>query len=77
MFEEAVSEIAAGQGTDLQTMLDRFSSPVPLKRIAEPDEIAKICGFLASENSSFMTGAVLVVDGGCNVVDVSAAFLNH
>jgi meso-butanediol dehydrogenase / (S,S)-butanediol dehydrogenase / diacetyl reductase len=77
MLEEAVSEIAAGKGTDLQTILDRFSSPVPLKRIAEPDEIAKICCFLASENSSFMTGAVLVADGGCNVVDVSAAFLNH
>jgi meso-butanediol dehydrogenase/(S,S)-butanediol dehydrogenase/diacetyl reductase len=61
MLEEAVSEIAAGMGTDLQTMLKRFSAPLPLKRIAEPEEIAKVCSFLASEDSSFMTGSVLVL----------------
>jgi meso-butanediol dehydrogenase/(S,S)-butanediol dehydrogenase/diacetyl reductase len=77
MLEEAVSEIAASMGTDLDTLLKRFSSPLPLKRIAEPEEIAKVCSFLASEDSSFMTGAVLVIDGGSNIVDVSAASLSH
>jgi meso-butanediol dehydrogenase/(S,S)-butanediol dehydrogenase/diacetyl reductase len=77
MLEEAVSDMAAVRGTDLQTMLSRFSSPLPLKRIAEPEEIAKVCSFLASEDSSFMTGAVLVVDGGSIIVDVSAAALNR
>ena len=77
MLEEAVSDMATGMGTDLQTMLNRFSSPLPLKRIAEPEEIAKVCSFLASQDSSFMTGAVLVVDGGSCIVDVSAAALGH
>lgn len=41
-----------------------FSAMVPLGRIGQPDEIAKAVVFLASDDSSFVTGIELFVDGG-------------
>ena len=73
MLEEAVSGMARDMGTDLESLMGRFCSRVPLRRVSAPSEMAGVCTFLASDDSSFMTGAVLVVDGGANVVDVSGA----
>jgi NAD(P)-dependent dehydrogenase (short-subunit alcohol dehydrogenase family) len=41
-----------------------FASYCLLKRMCAPDEIANAAYFLASDESSFMTGAMLVIDGG-------------
>ena len=48
--------------------LQVIAEGVPLRRLAEPDEIAELVAFLASARNSFMTGQVLVCDGGYSVV---------
>lgn len=45
-------------------LLDSLAAEVPMKRLGNPDEIAAAVVFLASDQSSFMTGAELVADGG-------------
>ena len=48
--------------------LQVIAEGVPLRRLAEPNEIAELVAFLASARNSFMTGQVLVCDGGYSVV---------
>ena len=47
-----------------EKVLERIKSQIPVGRLGRPDEIARVVHFLASDHSSFITGAVINVNGG-------------
>jgi NAD(P)-dependent dehydrogenase (short-subunit alcohol dehydrogenase family) len=57
-IENAISKMTGTNATEL------FNAQIPLKRHGHPDEIANTALFLASHLSSFVTGAVIMADGG-------------
>ena len=50
----------------------RVGQTIPMGRMATPADIANVCGFLASEQAAYLTGACITVDGGGEL----PAFLN-
>jgi NAD(P)-dependent dehydrogenase (short-subunit alcohol dehydrogenase family) len=61
-FQQAIEIAATGAPPDEAARA--FNAMIPLGRHASPDEIARSVLYLASEDSSFVTGSTLAVDGG-------------
>ena len=61
MVEDGIAAMGEAAGAQ---MLSRVTSEIPLKTMGEPLDIANGCLFLASDESRYMTGSELVIDGG-------------
>jgi NAD(P)-dependent dehydrogenase (short-subunit alcohol dehydrogenase family) len=49
---------------DPKAMEAQLANMHPIGRVGQPEDVAKLALFLASEESSFMTGAIIPIDGG-------------
>ncbi|NCE86231.1 SDR family oxidoreductase [Pseudomonas sp. Q1] len=77
MADAEMQALMDAYGDTLQQAYARVCTDVPLRRAAQPEEIAKVCRFLASSDASIMTGATVVADGGSSIVDVPTLAFAH
>ena len=70
MAERAFKVLADAKQIDLDEVIRRLTRHYPLRRMADPAEIAGSIEFLVSQDASFVTGAILNADGGGSIVDV-------
>lgn len=57
-------ETALTHANNTSTELASIAQSIPVGRLAQPDEIARVAYFLCSEENSYLTGQTLVADGG-------------
>lgn len=63
-LEEIIEKRAAAQGVDREIIVQQFQQQVPLRRFAQPEEVAAAAAFLASPAAGYINGVNLPVDGG-------------
>jgi NAD(P)-dependent dehydrogenase (short-subunit alcohol dehydrogenase family) len=66
--EEGVAAESRRSGVAPAELLARGTERIPLGRYARPEEIASVAVFLASDRASYVTGAILPMDGGTNPI---------
>jgi NAD(P)-dependent dehydrogenase (short-subunit alcohol dehydrogenase family) len=71
MADEEMDQLAGLHGLDgRDAAYTLATAQVPLRRPAEPQEVAAVVAFLASAHASAVTGAVLTIDAGATAVDL-------
>ncbi len=60
--------MVASSGKSKEVIMDKLARQIPLKRVGHPDDIANGVLYLASDESRFMTGAELKLDGGISAM---------
>ena len=65
---EALQLEARQHGISEEEALARAQARIPLGRLAQPEDIAQMAAFLASDRASYVTGAIIPMDGGSNPV---------
>jgi NAD(P)-dependent dehydrogenase (short-subunit alcohol dehydrogenase family) len=77
MADAEMAEFGAPHGIDVEAAYAAVTELVPQRRAAEPAEVANAVVWLAGEDSSYVNGAVLVVDGGTILVDAGTVAFDY
>ena len=64
MWEQIDAELSKINGKPIGENFKQYSSSIALGRPLVPEDVAGLVSFLASENSNYVTGQVMLVDGG-------------
>lgn len=64
MIQRCLHDRAPLYGLTFEQYLEEFNAATPLKRMGEPEEIGKLCVFLVSDDSAFITGSSFNISGG-------------
>ena len=67
-LKEGLAVEAKMTGLSETELLKRSEARIPLGRLGTPEEIARVALFLASDQASYVTGAIVPMDGGANPV---------
>lgn len=73
MLKNQMQGLADAQNTDVYGALGLLTRFLPIPRACEPDDIAPLAVFLASDESSYITGQNILIDGGATIVDPNGA----
>jgi meso-butanediol dehydrogenase / (S,S)-butanediol dehydrogenase / diacetyl reductase len=69
MTEGRFGQVAKDNGIDLNTLMLKVFNDVPARKAGTPDRVAGLCAFFASDDSTYVTGTVIPVDGGLSIMD--------
>ena len=64
MMWDIAHEVGQNAGQDDDWGMAQFSEGIALGRLSEPEDVANVVSFLAGEDSNYVTGQTLIVDGG-------------
>ncbi len=56
--------VAERLGVDYDLMKEQLASGIPLRRLGQPEDAARVIAFFASDEASYVTGQTLYVSGG-------------
>jgi enoyl-[acyl-carrier-protein] reductase (NADH) len=64
-----MASIAKRENSSVEEVMKGFAARIPMRRLAEPDNVADVVVFLTSERAGYLTGLCIPVDGGPGLID--------